>query len=67
MADEEVVRRRYAGGCSVRVLHPQRLCTPLWHALALLEHTFQCPMGCNAYLTPPGSQVRCTCPHTSAR
>lgn len=58
VANKRDVRRRYDGGCSVRVLHPQRHCEALARALALLEHAFQCAMGCNAYLTPPGSQVR---------
>lgn len=31
MADAAVVWRRYTEGCSVRILHPQRFCDPLWH------------------------------------
>lgn len=60
VADAAVVRRRFAAGASVRLLHPQLLCAPLAAALSLLEDALQCPMGCNAYLTPPGSQVRVT-------
>ncbi|KAK9810193.1 hypothetical protein WJX72_006485 [[Myrmecia] bisecta] len=57
MADPELVWRRFSQeGCSVRVLHPQRWHDPLWRLLGTLEEVFRCCMGCNAYLTPPGSQ-----------
>lgn len=45
--------------CSVRILHPQRYSDALWRVLARLEGFLQCCVGCNAYLTPPGSQVGC--------
>lgn len=58
VANAAVVRRRYAGGASVRLLHPQHYHDATWRLLAALEAAFQCPMGCNVYLTPPRSQVR---------
>ena len=48
MADPTVVWRRYSEGCSLRVLHPQRWCDPLWLVLARLEAYLQCCVGCNA-------------------
>jgi hypothetical protein len=57
MADADVVWRRFEKeGCSVRMLHPQRFCDQLWRLVAALEAYLQCPVGCNAYLTPPGTQ-----------
>ena len=57
MADAEVVWRRFEKeGCSVRLLHPQRFCDGLWRLVARLESFLQCPVGCNAYLTPAGTQ-----------
>ena len=57
-ADAKLVWRRFSrGGCSLRLLHPQRWHDELWRALAPLEAFFGCAMGCNAYLTPAGSQV----------
>lgn len=56
IADPEVVWRRFGEGCSLRVLHPQRWCDPLWRLLARLESYLQCCVGCNAYLTPAGTQ-----------
>lgn len=35
MADAAVVWRRFDEGCSVRILHPQRFCDPLWHLVSL--------------------------------
>lgn len=52
------MRRRFTDGSSVRVLHPQRWSAEVARLLAPLEQLLQCPLGCNAYLTPPGSQVR---------
>ncbi|KAL6771986.1 hypothetical protein ACKKBG_A28535 [Auxenochlorella protothecoides x Auxenochlorella symbiontica] len=43
-------------GCSVRILHPQQHCDKLWALMSRLETAFGCCVGCNAYLTPPGSQ-----------
>ena len=44
-------------GASLRLLHPQRYFPHLAHRMALLEQTFNSCVGCNAYLTPPDSQV----------
>jgi lysine-specific demethylase/histidyl-hydroxylase NO66 len=44
-------------GASLRLLHPQRYFPHLAHRMALLEQVFNTCVGCNAYLTPPGSQV----------
>lgn len=49
-------RARFAAGCSLRFLHPQRRSTPLWELCAVLERFFHSPVGCNAYWTPAGSQ-----------
>jgi lysine-specific demethylase/histidyl-hydroxylase NO66 len=57
LADPEVVLRRFrAGGCSVRLLHPQRASAPLWRLLAGLEARLGAAAGCNVYLTPAGTQ-----------
>ena len=48
----------YKAGASVRVLHPQRWVPPLAALLSALERDFQCAVGANAYLTPPGRQAR---------
>jgi len=56
VADAAAVWTRYADGCSVRVLHPQRWCDPLFAALGVLERHFRCAAGSNAYLTPAGTQ-----------
>ena len=61
VADAGVVRQRYDAGASVRLLHPQHYHDAMWRVLSALEAAFQCPMGCNVYLTPPSSQVRPRC------
>ena len=61
VADAAVVRQRYDAGASVRLLHPQHYHDASWRVLSALEAAFQCPMGCNVYLTPPSSQVRPRC------
>jgi len=53
---EDVWRRYEEEGCSIRVLHPQRWCDPLWKMLAALERYWNCSVGCNSYLTPADSQ-----------
>lgn len=56
-ADLEIVRKRYKkGGCSLRVLHPQRFSDELWKFMYLLECCWGSVVGCNAYLTPSKSQ-----------
>jgi lysine-specific demethylase/histidyl-hydroxylase NO66 len=56
VADADEVWKRYAAGCSVRILHPQRWVDPLHAVLLALERHFNCACGCNAYLTPAGTQ-----------
>lgn len=34
----------------------QRFSDPLWRLVARLESFLQCPVGCNTYLTPAGTQ-----------
>lgn len=56
VADADEVLKNFEGGCSVRVLHPQRWSDPLWLMLSTLERHWESVVGCNTYLTPPGSQ-----------
>lgn len=51
-----VMKRFNKEGCSIRILHPQRWVEPIYRLLSLLEDELRSPVGCNAYLTPPGSQ-----------
>ena len=57
MRTEHVLQER----ASLRLLHPQRYFPDLAHRLALLEQEFGTCVGCNAYLTPPDSQVASPC------
>ncbi len=52
-----MVWRRFDEGCSVRILHPQRFCDPLWHLVSrlpacpsctrpLLQHSWRCSPRC---------------------
>lgn len=52
----EVWRNFKEQGCSLRVLHPQRWSDSLHLLLHVLERHWNCAVGCNAYLTPAGSQ-----------
>lgn len=57
VADPEVVWKRFNNEkCSIRVLHPQRLVDGVWRVIAAMENFWMCPVGSNAYLTPPNSQ-----------
>jgi len=47
---------KYADGWSVRILHPQRWCDPVFLILSAFERYWGSVAGCNAYLTPAGSQ-----------
>lgn len=47
---------KYADGWSVRILHPQRWCDPVFMILSAFERYWGSVAGCNAYLTPAGSQ-----------
>jgi len=43
-------------GATCQVLQPQVVTPPLARVLSDLESAFSCLVGCNAYLTPPGTQ-----------
>ncbi|XP_063993365.1 ribosomal oxygenase 1 [Diachasmimorpha longicaudata] len=51
-----VVWDYYANGCSVRMLNPQTFIPKLHNLNATLQEFFDCFVGANFYLTPPGSQ-----------
>ncbi|XP_015114225.1 ribosomal oxygenase 1 [Diachasma alloeum] len=51
-----VVWDYYANGCSVRMLNPQTFIPKLHNLNACLQEFFDCFVGANVYLTPPGSQ-----------
>ena len=46
----------FARGCSVRLSWPQRHSDGVWAMIAQLEEHLGCGGGCNAYLTPKGTQ-----------
>ncbi|EDQ89400.1 uncharacterized protein MONBRDRAFT_25525 [Monosiga brevicollis MX1] len=46
----------YEDGCSIRMLNPQTYAKPVWQLISTLQEYFQCMVGCNTYLTPPGAQ-----------
>jgi len=50
------VEKVWSGGWTVQAIQPQRVSPALRRVVAALEDAFQCPVGCNAYLTPPGTQ-----------
>ena len=47
---------QFARGCSLRLSWPQRHSAGVWSMVALVEEYFGCGGGCNAYLTPAGTQ-----------
>lgn len=55
-APVEEVWSRFREGCSVRLLHPQTHSDAVWRMLAMLETHWGSFAGCNAYLTPRGTQ-----------
>ncbi|KAG0617213.1 hypothetical protein M758_5G173700 [Ceratodon purpureus] len=55
-ATSSKVWSKYADGWSVRILHPQRWCDPVFLILSAFERFWGSVAGCNAYLTPAGSQ-----------
>ena len=56
-ASAVIVMQRFSKeGCSVRILRPQRWVESVYKLLSFLEDELRSPVGCNAYLTPPGSQ-----------
>jgi lysine-specific demethylase/histidyl-hydroxylase NO66 len=50
------VWKKFSKGWSVRILHPQRWSDPIFWMLSAFERYWRSVAGCNAYLTPPGSQ-----------
>ncbi|XP_061172709.1 ribosomal oxygenase 1-like isoform X1 [Saccostrea echinata] len=46
----------YQTGCSVRLLNPQTYSRNVWKLLSVLQEYFNCCVGANIYLTPPGTQ-----------
>ncbi|KAK7104186.1 ribosomal oxygenase 1-like [Littorina saxatilis] len=46
----------YQKGCSVRFLNPQSYCRSMWKILSVIQEFFNCSVGANVYLTPPGTQ-----------
>ncbi|EDV22217.1 uncharacterized protein TRIADDRAFT_50673 [Trichoplax adhaerens] len=46
----------YQNGCSIRMLNPQTYSESLWKFCSLLQEYFGSFVGCNMYLTPPGTQ-----------
>ncbi|XP_048737323.1 ribosomal oxygenase 1-like isoform X2 [Ostrea edulis] len=46
----------YQNGCSVRLLNPQTYSRNVWKLLSVLQEYFNCCVGANVYLTPPGTQ-----------
>ncbi|XP_076464273.1 ribosomal oxygenase 1-like isoform X2 [Babylonia areolata] len=46
----------YQKGCSVRFLNPQTYSRNVWKILSVLQEHFNCSVGANMYLTPPGTQ-----------
>ncbi|MEW5298291.1 MAG: hypothetical protein WDW36_001432 [Sanguina aurantia] len=56
IADLATLTALFAERCTFQVIQPQRYHDPLWRLLAALERQVGCLMGCNAYLTPKGTQ-----------
>jgi lysine-specific demethylase/histidyl-hydroxylase NO66 len=54
-ANVDTVKGKFRRGCSVRLLHPQRFSDSLWSLMYRLECYWGSCVGCNAYLTPKGS------------
>jgi len=46
----------YNNGSSVRMINPQYFHNTVWRLCATLQDHFQCMVGANVYLTPPGTQ-----------
>eukprot|EP00088_Acartia_fossae_P035081 TRINITY_DN3609_c0_g1_i10.p1 TRINITY_DN3609_c0_g1~~TRINITY_DN3609_c0_g1_i10.p1 ORF type:complete len:524 (-),score=84.78 TRINITY_DN3609_c0_g1_i10:327-1862(-) len=46
----------YNNGSSIRMINPQYFNHTVWRLCATLQDHFQCMVGANVYLTPPGTQ-----------
>ncbi|XP_034943445.1 ribosomal oxygenase 1 [Chelonus insularis] len=55
-AHSSVVWDYYSNGCSVRMLNPQTFIPKIHTLNSTLQEYFNCFVGANFYLTPPGSQ-----------
>ena len=56
IADSTDVLSNLESGCSVRLLCPQMHSDDVWELCSILETSFNCMVGANAYLTPRASQ-----------
>ena len=56
VAESKDVMSNLESGCSVRLLCPQMHSDDVWELCSILETTFGCMVGANAYLTPTASQ-----------
>ncbi|GMH59771.1 hypothetical protein TrRE_jg3652 [Triparma retinervis] len=56
VAEAKDVMSNLESGCSVRLLCPQMHSDDVWELCSILETTFGCMVGANAYLTPTASQ-----------
>lgn len=55
-ANAPLVWDYYANGCSVRLLNPQTYFKKIHQLTTTLQEFFECFVGANLYLTPPGTQ-----------
>ncbi|XP_023323397.1 ribosomal oxygenase 1 isoform X2 [Eurytemora carolleeae] len=46
----------FNNGASIRMINPQYFSNSVWRLCATLQEHFQCMVGANVYLTPPGTQ-----------
>jgi len=56
IADPKDIWSNFESGCSIRLLRPAKHSDILHSLLSMLELTFGCTMGANAYLTPEKNQ-----------
>eukprot|EP00820_Chromera_velia_P015743 Cvel_25544.t1-p1 / transcript=Cvel_25544.t1 / gene=Cvel_25544 / organism=Chromera_velia_CCMP2878 / gene_product=Bifunctional lysine-specific demethylase and, putative / transcript_product=Bifunctional lysine-specific demethylase and, putative / location=Cvel_scaffold2907:21316-22194(+) / protein_length=190 / sequence_SO=supercontig / SO=protein_coding / is_pseudo=false len=55
-ASLEVLKGHWNANRTFQVLQPQRFEDEIWNVCARLEQKLSCLVGCNAYITPQGSQ-----------
>lgn len=56
VGDSETVWGLFEGGATLQIIQPQRFQKDLQAICAALESRLGCLVGCNAYLTPKGTQ-----------
>jgi hypothetical protein len=56
VADCASLQALFADGCTLQIHQPQRFSDALWRLCAALEAAMGCLVGCNAYVTPGGTQ-----------